>query len=100
MVVDPACRGRGLARHLYAALFARAVEAGHDRVVCEVNQVPPNPGSDAFHAALGFAPVGTAAIATATGNGNGNGKIVRYLSRTIDSRTIDARPYSAARPSD
>ncbi len=101
VVVDPACRGRGLARHLYAALFARAAEAGHDRVVCEVNQVPPNPGSDAFHAALGFAPVGTAAIATATGNG----KIVRYLSRTIESgtiesRTIDAPPYSAARPSD
>jgi len=32
----------------------RAAAAGHVRVGCEVNAEPPNPGSDAFHAALGF----------------------------------------------
>src|ERR1700754_3212394 len=43
IVVDPRQRGRGLARALYAELFARARTAGHDRVVCEVNSEPPNP---------------------------------------------------------
>jgi predicted GNAT superfamily acetyltransferase len=58
VVVDPAQRGRGLARRLYEALFARAAAGGHTLVVCEVNAEPPNPASDAFHAALGFAEVG------------------------------------------
>ncbi|MCF4129266.1 GNAT family N-acetyltransferase [Methylobacterium sp. SyP6R] len=67
-------RGRGLARALYEALFAKAEAAGHDRIACEVNIVPPNPGSDAFHAALGFREVGTAEI-------HGGAKTVRYLLR-------------------
>jgi predicted GNAT superfamily acetyltransferase len=45
-------------------------------IVCEVNLDPPNPASDAFHAALGFAEVGTAVI------DNGD-KTVRYLSRRL-----------------
>ncbi|HJV43881.1 GNAT family N-acetyltransferase, partial [Caulobacter sp.] len=60
VVVSDAARGRGLARRLYNDLFAAARAAGHARIVCEVNSDPPNPASDAFHAALGFAPVGTA----------------------------------------
>lgn len=78
IVVDAAAQGRGHARRLYAALFTRAAEAGHDRVVCEVNSDPPNPGSDAFHAALGFEEIGAAAI-------HGGAKTVRYLSRTLGS---------------
>ncbi|AWB20099.1 GNAT family N-acetyltransferase [Methylobacterium currus] len=74
IVTAPAQRGRGLARALYGDLFARAAAAGHDRVACEVNRVPPNPGSDAFHAALGFEEVGTAQI-------HGGAKTVRYLLR-------------------
>ncbi|MGE0725578.1 MAG: GNAT family N-acetyltransferase, partial [Alphaproteobacteria bacterium] len=62
VVVAPAARGRGLARALYGDLFEAARPAAHDRVVCEVNSHPPNPASDAFHAALGFAEIGTAAI--------------------------------------
>ena len=55
-------------------LFRSVVRAaGHARVVCEVNSDPPNPASDAFHAALGFAEVGQAVLAT-------QGKVVRYLS--------------------
>ena len=73
VVVDPARRGRGLARALYAALFRHARATGHARVVCEVNREPPNPASDALHAALGFAAVGTAALP--------GGKVVRYLAR-------------------
>ncbi|TNC16118.1 GNAT family N-acetyltransferase [Methylobacterium terricola] len=74
IVTAPAQRGRGLARALYGDLFARAAAAGHDRIACEVNRVPPNPGSDAFHAALGFGEVGLAEI-------HGGAKTVRYLLR-------------------
>jgi len=76
IVVASSARGRGLARRLYDNLFAQAVAAGHDRVVCEVNSQPPNPASDAFHAALGFVEVGTGAVY------DGN-RTVRYLSRTL-----------------
>ncbi len=75
IVVAPQARGRGLARRLYADLFARAAAAGHERVVCEVNREPPNPASDAFHATLGFACVGEAA--------RPGGKVVRYLERPL-----------------
>lgn len=55
-------RGRGLARRFYDALFDKARAAGHTIVACEVNSDPPNPGSDAFHAAMGFREVGSASI--------------------------------------
>ena len=74
-VATPA-RGRGLARRLYADLFDRAARAGHDHVVCEVNSEPPNPASDAFHAALGFSEVGQALI-------HGGSKAVRYFTRPL-----------------
>ncbi len=74
IVTAPAARGRGLARALYEELFARAHAEGHVRIACEVNCLPPNPGSDAFHAALGFSEVGRAEI-------HGGAKTVRYLLR-------------------
>jgi uncharacterized protein len=79
IVVAAHARGRGLARLLYRDLFAEAARAGHDRVVCEVNSQPPNPASDAFHAAHGFAEVGSAAI-------DGGRKTVRYLLRSLDDQ--------------
>ena len=72
ITVAPAARGRGLARVLYRDLFDMARDRGHPRIVCEVNSDPPNPGSDAFHAALGFREVGRADLAD-------RGKSVRYL---------------------
>jgi hypothetical protein len=78
VVVAPAARGRGHARRLYDALIRAASEAGHERIVCEVNISPPNPGSDAFHAALGFVEVGSASI-------HGGAKTVRYLARSLKS---------------
>lgn len=76
IAVAPEVRGRGHARTLYDDLFARAARAGHDRVVCEVNSEPPNPASDAFHAALGFVEIGTAVI-------HGGAKTVRYFAREL-----------------
>src|ERR1700716_4595019 len=62
IVVALSARGRGCARRLYHDMFEHAVRAGHERVVCEVNMSPPNPVSDAFHAALGFVEVGIASV--------------------------------------
>jgi len=76
VVTGKATRGRGYARRLYADLIRCAAAGGHDVVVCEVNSQPPNPVSDAFHAALGFTEVGTASI-------HGGGKTVRYLALPI-----------------
>jgi uncharacterized protein len=76
VVVAPAARGRGCARRLYADLLCQARQAGHDIVVCEVNRDPPNPASDAFHAAQGFAEVGRATI-------HDGSKTVRYLARAV-----------------
>jgi uncharacterized protein len=88
VVVAASARGRGCARTLYRDLFEHALAAGHDRVCCEVNLDPPNPESDAFHAALGFVAVGTASI-------HGGAKTVRYLSRTLthaDRSPRDSKP--------
>jgi predicted GNAT superfamily acetyltransferase len=79
IVVAPSARGRGCARRLYADLFEHAVRARHDRGVCEVNKIPPNPASDAFHAALGFVEIGTASV-------HGGSRTVRYLSHTPRER--------------
>ena len=78
IVVAPSARGRSCARRLYSDLFEHAVRAGHDRVVCEVNMTPPNPASDAFHAALGFVEIGSASV-------HGGSRTVRYLSHTLAS---------------
>ena len=75
VVVAPAARGRGLARRLYETAFAAGAAAGFDLIGCEVNLEPPNPASDAFHAALGFAEVGDAWLTA--------GKRVRYFTRRL-----------------
>jgi ribosomal protein S18 acetylase RimI-like enzyme len=54
--VDPALRGRGLARELYQRFFAMAAADGR-RVVRAITS-PGNAGSIAFHAAMGFTVTG------------------------------------------
>lgn len=76
VVVAAQARGRGHARRLYQDLFGQVERAGHTLVTCEVNTDPPNPASDAFHAALGFAEAGDAVI-------HGGKKAVRYYIRRI-----------------
>jgi uncharacterized protein len=75
VVTAAAARGRGHAAALYNALFAAARAAGHERVTCEINADPPNPGSDAFHAKFGFQEIGSAVLL--------NGKTVRYYERGL-----------------
>ncbi|SRR5258705_4393744 len=74
IVVAEEHRRQGLGRLLYEDLFNRARRLGNSPITCEVNALPPNPKSDAFHAALGFVEVGTATI-------DNGAKIVRYLVR-------------------
>lgn len=76
VVVSEQARGRGLARRLYAELAAETLRQGRERLVCEINAVPPNPQSDAFHAALGFSPVGEQHL-------GGRGKTVRYWAKEL-----------------
>ena len=71
IVIGAAAHGQGLGRALYDRLFDEARAAGLERVACEVNIDPPNPGSVAFHEKLGFAAVGERLLP--------NGKTVRYL---------------------
>jgi predicted GNAT superfamily acetyltransferase len=75
VIAAPAARGRGVARALYGAVTEAARGARLGRIACEVNLDPPNPVSDAFHAALGFAEIGRARLPS--------GKTVRYLARAI-----------------
>jgi uncharacterized protein len=76
IIVSSVARGMGIARLLYDDLFARAKQAGHDRVVCEVNIEPPNLVSEAFHVAMGFDVVGEASIYDGT-------KTVRYFQKRL-----------------
>ena len=79
IVVAPSAQGRGYARRLYQDLFEHAAQVGHQQGFCEVNMRPPNPESDAFHAALGFVEVGTASVYDGS-------RTVRYLARTLSSQ--------------
>jgi uncharacterized protein len=85
VVVAPAARGRGHGRRLYCDLFQHASAAGHKRVVCEVNADPPNPASDAFHAALGFQQVGQSAARHGS-------KTVRYFERKFRAAEAPCPP--------
>ena len=87
IIVAVEARGRGLARQLYEMLADEAHEAGHDRIVCEINLEPANPGSIAFHDTLGFREVGQARLA--------NGKLVSYREWPI---VVRARSVENARP--
>ncbi len=58
IAVATTAQGTGVGRRLYQAVFDHAVADGAAEVTCEVNVEPPNPGSQAFHARMGFVEVG------------------------------------------
>lgn len=58
IILSAETQGQGYGRQLYADFEAEARSLGLPRLVCEVNTKPNNPGSHAFHKALGFKPLG------------------------------------------
>lgn len=58
IVVAESERGKRVGQALYGGVFELARAEGRGEVDCEVNLDPPNPGSLAFHARLGFERVG------------------------------------------
>jgi predicted GNAT superfamily acetyltransferase len=54
VAVAPTHRRVGVAAALYKRIACLAAERGFDRLVCEVNLRPANPGSLRFHASQGF----------------------------------------------
>ncbi len=58
IVLAPRLQGQGIGPLLYEAVDDAARAGGASEVLCEVNVRPPNPGSLAFHARLGFVEVG------------------------------------------
>ena len=56
IALSPAVRRRGVAGRVYDEL--EAVAAAYGRMALEVNLLPPNPGSLAFHRGRGYAEVG------------------------------------------
>lgn len=59
IVLTEAARGLGVGSELYERVFQRAKDDGRERVTCEVNLEPPNPGSLRFHRRWGFEDVDT-----------------------------------------
>ena len=68
-------RGQGVGRVFYEYALKLAAELGEERVTAEVNEVPPNPESMAFHAKLGFRHL--------TSRPSGSGKVVAMLERPL-----------------
>lgn len=58
IVLAPRLQGQGVGPRLYAEVEDAARADGAREITCEVNVRPPNPGSLAFHARLGFREVG------------------------------------------
>lgn len=75
VVVSASRRGEGLGALLYDDFAAAGLRLGAERLTCEVNLDPPNPGSMRFHERLGFRPVGTQEV---------GGKRVQMLARELE----------------
>lgn len=58
VAVAPEHRGKGLARHFYAEIETHAQGKSVGMLACEVNKVPANVPSLAFHEGLGFQEAG------------------------------------------
>ncbi|MEM7767620.1 MAG: GNAT family N-acetyltransferase [Pseudomonadota bacterium] len=76
IAVDPAHRGQQVGAALYTHAFQ--VLAGRGEIGCEVNVRPPNPGSQRFHARLGFRQIGERTY-------GGGDKAVGYWVRRLDN---------------
>jgi predicted GNAT superfamily acetyltransferase len=61
VVVLRSAQGTGIGRLMYRTIERAALLDRADSLCCEVNAIPPNPGSLAFHSRLGFSAVGSLA---------------------------------------
>ena len=61
IVIDQAHAGQGVGSTLYGDLIEFAATQGCPALCCEINVLPPNPASHAFHARFGFREVGRSA---------------------------------------
>jgi predicted GNAT superfamily acetyltransferase len=75
IAVSDTARGLGVGRILYEDALRMAAELGEERVTAEVNEVPPNPESMAFHSKLGFRHLESRT--------SGSGKVVAMLERPL-----------------
>ena len=74
IALAPDARGQRLGEALYEAAFEKISTA--DEIGCEVNTLPPNPGSHRFHQRLGFEAIGDRSYADGE-------KSVRYYVRSL-----------------
>ena len=75
IIVHAAYKRRGLGSQFYAALEDHAKAQHAKRLLCEVNLLPPNPQSLAFHAGAGWRPAGDRSF--------GPEKAVRYFEKEL-----------------
>ena len=61
IVIDRTHAGQGVGSALYGDLIDFAATQGCPALCCEINVLPPNPVSHAFHARFGFKEVGRSA---------------------------------------
>ena len=54
IIVDENALGQGVGAGLYQKIFQHAEHMNLSAVTCEVNEIPPNPESMAFHDKMGF----------------------------------------------
>lgn len=77
IIIAAAAQGKGYGQQLYADLEAYARRCGYDWVACEVNSLPNNPGSHAFHLKRGFQTLGDEAYPKI-------GKALRYYAKALN----------------
>ncbi len=75
IVISPSHQRRGLGSKLYGALEQHAAAQGAKRLLCEVNLLPPNPQSVAFHERSGWTGVSDRTLSP--------DKVVRYFEKPI-----------------
>jgi len=75
VIISPMHQRRGLGSKLYGALEEHALGHGAQRLLCEVNVLPANPQSIAFHERSGWTGVSDRRL--------GPDKVVRYFEKPL-----------------
>lgn len=84
IAVASSSRGHGIGRRFYTELAQWGSAHSCRSIVCEVNLVPPNPASLAFHGTCGFSEVGRLLVA--------DGREVALMERAENQGVAPAAP--------